>query len=96
MNSTHNILVIGRHQQMMDSVKALLTQHSYNVFTAIKNDEAFYIFDKENIDAIVIGGGVDAESRNLFHTTFSNKKTTVKIVDAHPHTILKDLENIFK
>jgi hypothetical protein len=42
--------------------------------------------------AVLIGGGVDGESRALFRRTFG---TTAKVIDAHPQTVLGDLKEAF-
>ncbi|MFY7963877.1 MAG: hypothetical protein ACOVO1_03175 [Chitinophagaceae bacterium] len=91
-----NVLVIGRHQTMMYNVKRILEQEGYTVYNALQNEEAFDVFNNNSIDAVIIGGGVDNESRILFHNYFATKITEYRIIDAHPSTVLVDLENAFK
>lgn len=89
------ILVIGRHADMLAKIVNLLQQHGYHPMGETTNEGAMLAFKTNTIDAIVIGGGVDSESRNLFHTMFSTINPTVKIIDAHPPTVLNDLQLAF-
>lgn len=90
------ILIIGRHPGIMSSIIDLLTGQGYNATGRFTNAEAIAAFKSENFDAVVIGGGVDAESRQLFHATFTAINSAIKMIDAHPATILSDLESAFK
>jgi PleD family two-component response regulator len=89
------VLVIGRHADMLENVKALLQTNGYESFGATQNEEAIKLFNATKPDAIIIGGGVDFESRNYFHLAFIKINPAVKIIDAHPHTILNDLKKAF-
>lgn len=89
------ILVIGRHAEMMKHVTKLLAENGYETLTCLTNDEAFQYIQKQNIDAIVIGGGVDETSRKLFHDKFSEIIPLTPIIDAHPSTLLVELNTLF-
>lgn len=92
MFSQKNILVIGRHADMLQNVLQLLQANNYQANGAITNQDAFHLFSVENFDAIIIGGGVDVESRTLFHSEFVRLKPSIKVIDAHPQTVLRDLQ----
>lgn len=95
MANGEKILVVGRHMDILIKVVRLLEQHGYSPIGKQWNEEAIEAFKKEKIDAVVIGGGVDNESRQLFHTEFKRLNPLVKIIDGHPRTILVDLQNAF-
>jgi hypothetical protein len=80
---------------MLQSVLQLLHLNNFKVKGATVNDEALKLFSLHIFNAVVIGGGVDDESRLYFQTTFSSLNPAIKIIDAHPKTILKDLEKAF-
>jgi hypothetical protein len=81
IDSTHmgkgqNILVIGRHADMMAKVTDMLASNGYQPHGALTNEAAFTVFNDQQIDAVVIGGGVDSESRALFHREFVRLRPT--------------------
>lgn len=87
------ILVIGRHPGLMENVLGMLRQQGYEATGALTNEEALRRFDP-GIQAVIIGGGVDGESRRLFRKEFLKINPAVKVIDGHPHTILSDLRQI--
>jgi hypothetical protein len=89
MGHGEKLLVIGRHAGMMERVTDLLKSHNYQPSGALTNEEALQKFEEEKPKAVIIGGGVDEESRALFHRSFS---PTAKVIDAHPQTVLMDLK----
>lgn len=96
MGHHEKVLVIGRHESMLAKVTAVLKEHNYQATGRQSNEEAIAAFESEMFDAVIIGGGVDAESRHLFHTAFPTINPKVKIIDGHPQTILSDLQQAFQ
>lgn len=96
MGHGEKLLVIGRHADMLQKITALLNQQGYSATGKQWNDEAIAAFRSEVFDAVVIGGGVDEESRQLFHTEFPKINPRVKMIDAHPQTVLADLKLAFE
>jgi CheY-like chemotaxis protein len=92
MGLGEKILVIGRHADMLARVTDMLKNHNYNPVGVQTNEEALEKFASEKPLAVLIGGGVDGESRALFHRTFS---PSAKVIDAHPQTVLTDLKAAF-
>jgi CheY-like chemotaxis protein len=92
MAKKKRILIIGRHPPIMEKVIALLEKNGYDATGANQNEEAIDLFKVGNFDAVVIGGGVDSESKSLFHNIFPAINSAIKILDAHPNTILGDLK----
>lgn len=95
MTLKRKILVIGRHPEILEKVKLLLESNGYIAFGATENAEAIQVFIKSKPEAAVIGGGVDVESRNYFLQEFKRINPDVKILDAHPQTVLIDLQKLF-
>jgi DNA-binding NtrC family response regulator len=92
MGHGEKVLVIGRHAEMLTKITAMLMQHGYTAIGKQTNEEAIAAFKADKIDAVVIGGGVDYESREMFHTEFPKINSLVKVIDAHPQTVLSDLK----
>lgn len=95
MTAKKKILVIGRHSDMMMKITGILREKGYDATGSLNNEEAIALFRTTKADAVIIGGGVDTESRHLFHSLFLEMHPDVKIIDAHPHTLLPDLKNAF-
>lgn len=88
-----HLLIIGRHAHVMQHVTSLLLAHGYVVDGALTNDDALRKFTEKRFEVVVMGGGLDAQSRELLQATFRAQNPNVKIVDGHPQTILRDLKN---
>ncbi len=95
MGHGENVLIIGRHADMLVKITDLLKQHGYNAIGTMTNEEAMLIVKSNGIDAVIIGGGVDNNSRELFHKEFPEINAKIKIIDAHPQTVLSDLKAAF-
>jgi DNA-binding NtrC family response regulator len=89
-----SILVIGRHEGLLAKVMALLTAHGYQTKGALTDTDAVATFSRHYFDAVVIGGGVEAGSRQLFLERFKQQAPTVAIIDAHPGSVLQDLQRV--
>lgn len=90
------VLVIGRHQTILEKVMSLLEQNGYAAIGAQTDAEALEVFRKQTVDAVIIGGGVEMESRAVFHVEFPKWNPEVKILDVHPQTVLSDLASAFQ
>jgi hypothetical protein len=95
MGHGEKILVIGRHADMLLKVTDMLKQHHYFAIGEQFNDEALATFKANDITAVIIGGGVDEESRAFFHSEFHKLNPKIKMIDAHPQTILASLKAAF-
>ena len=95
MGHGEKVLVIGRHADMLTKVTEMLKKHNYDAIGKQWNQEAIDAFKADVFQAVVVGGGVDKESREYFHNEFPKINPQVKIIDAHPQTILNDLKEAF-
>ena len=50
----YHILLIGHDTLMCVSLKGLLEENGYTVYTALKGDEAVHVLDKRSIDLVII------------------------------------------
>lgn len=95
MAQGQRILIIGRHADLLVRVVDLLNQQGYHAIGKMTNDEAIAIFASQPFDAVIIGGGVDDNSRALFRKEFLRLNPSIKIIIAHPQTVLADLKEAF-
>ena len=71
------ILVIGRHQQILETVLRLLnTQQGWQAVGALTDDDATEKFAARDFDLVLFGGGVEE---------LSEKKLTEVFVKHRPH-----------
>lgn len=96
MEQEKKLLVIGRHADLLKKITSMLNNQGYSAIGKLQNEEALSAFRSIQFDAVIIGGGVDAESRKLFHTEFTRLNPQVKIIDAHPQTVLESLRLAFQ
>lgn len=76
-----NILVIGRHIEIMETILRLLNaQPDWNAAGAITDDEATEKFNTQPFDIVLIGGGVEESSEEKFKTEFKIINPLVKII----------------
>ncbi len=76
-----HILVIGRHPEIMDVILRLINgENGWHATGALTNEKALELFNDNNFDLVLIGGGVDEESLNDLANHFKNKNPAIKIV----------------
>jgi DNA-binding NtrC family response regulator len=89
------ILVIGSKAKTLEIFTGILHQHNYKVKSTLLNDDTINAFKSDTCDAVIIGGGVDAASRIMFHAEFPKINPAVKVIDAKPATVLTSLKKAF-
>ena len=92
MGNGEKVLVIGRNTVMLQKIVGLLKLNKYDAVGTHQNNEAISLFEREQPKAVIIGGGVDNESRKTFHTEFLKRNKNIKLIDAQPQTVLYDLQ----
>ena len=92
-----NILVMGRHADMMEKVLLLLKQLGYEQVTGmLTNEEVVAALLTKQYRVLIIGGGVDAETRQMIIALLAEKNIPTKIV-AHfgnPATLDEEIKNV--
>lgn len=84
------ILVVGRQPEIMLKVKALLESAGYVPLGALVDGEAIELMKSADIDALLIGGGVEANSRASLIQAFKVAKPGRPIIEhfGGPHGLL--------
>ncbi len=81
MNEQINILVIGRHEQIMEAVVRLInTQPHWNARGAMTDEQAIETFSQNKFDLVLVGGGVEEASEIKFKMEFEKINPQVKII----------------
>jgi hypothetical protein len=76
-----NILVIGRHAQIMETILRLInSQPEWKAEGALTDAEAEMKFKVGKFDLVLIGGGVEASSEGNLKTEFEKINPQIKVV----------------
>jgi DNA-binding NtrC family response regulator len=75
------ILVIGRHEQIMQTVLRLLSQQEqWQAIGAITDEEAIEKFQQHHFDIVLLGGGVEEESEQKLCSLFTFQHPDIIII----------------
>lgn len=91
MGNNENILVVGRHQFIMDKVLNTLRQQHYNAVGVLTDNEAVDSIQTQEFDAVIFGGGVELDSSEFIKIEAKRANKNLKFVYARPQSILEDL-----
>jgi hypothetical protein len=76
-----NILVIGRHAEINETVVRLLnSENGWHATGSLIDLDAIQKFEKENFDIVLVGGGVSEDSERELITNFKQTRPSIKIV----------------
>lgn len=76
-----NILVLGRHAQIMETVLRLInSQPEWKAEGVLTDAEAEIKFENGDFGLVLIGGGVEEKSERELTAIFKEKKPAVKII----------------
>lgn len=76
-----NILVIGRHSQILETVVRLInSQPDMKAIGVLSDDEAKKVFGEQTFDLVLIGGGVEEESEVGLKIFFERVNPGIKII----------------
>ncbi|WP_183566725.1 hypothetical protein [Mucilaginibacter sp. SP1R1] len=79
--SQTQILVIGRHPEILQTVVRLVNNNpSWNATGCLTDQEAIASFDKQEFALVLLGGGIEEESEDALCRYFSVNKPDIKIV----------------
>jgi DNA-binding NtrC family response regulator len=79
--NTPNILVVGRHAQIMETVLRLLhSQSGWKAKGALTDLEAHRLFEQEDFNLVLIGGGVEAMEEEALKSYFLAQRPTLKVI----------------
>ena len=75
------ILVIGRHPQIMETVLRLInSQEGWHALGALNEGEANNLFSNSPFDLVLIGGGIEDEVEERLSSVFRKIKPAIKVV----------------
>ncbi len=81
MLSSIQVLVVGRHEEIMQTVLRLINSTpDWEAAGALEDEEAIELFQQRRFDLVLIGGGVEPESEAKLRAIFSFQNPLVKII----------------
>jgi hypothetical protein len=76
-----NILVIGRHPQIMETVLRLINgQPRWTAEGALTDEDALVKFNAADFNLVLIGGGVEESSEEKLKTAFEKINPQIKMI----------------
>lgn len=76
-----NILYIGRHLEILETVVRLLNKNEqWQGFGALTDDEAVSAFSQHEMDIVLLGPGIESDSENNLCDHFKAQKKDVIII----------------
>lgn len=76
-----NILVIGRHPQIMETVLRLINgQPRWTAEGALTDEDALVKFNAADFNLVLIGGGVEESSEERLRKEFEKRNPQVKMI----------------
>ncbi len=89
MEQQHKILVVGRHQDVMDTVTSTLEGNGYSVTGTLHDDIAVDLATSSEFDALLMGGGMTQKERSQLRGEVLKKLPKIKVVQAEgPESVL--------
>lgn len=82
MNSQEriNILVIGRHPEIMETVLRLIHQQGWHAAGVLTDTEAIDAFKSHTFDLVLMGGGVEEQSETQLRQQFERMHPGIKVI----------------
>jgi DNA-binding NtrC family response regulator len=79
--SQTQILVIGRHPQILQTVVRLVNNNTaWNATGCITDEEAITAFNEQPFALVLLGGGIEPSSENTLCNHFRSANPAIKIV----------------
>jgi DNA-binding NtrC family response regulator len=91
MSSSARILVVGRHASIMSRVRDLLAAEGITTITATTDAEALAAIEAGPVDALLLGGGVEPQSRRALADAFASAQPGRPIIEHYggPHGLVE-------
>ncbi|MBC7302958.1 MAG: hypothetical protein H5T78_18675 [Nocardia sp.] len=74
---TVDLLAVGRGREVVDAAISYVGGLGFRVLGSTVDEEALSVLGRERVRLLVIGGGVEAESRTLLTAAATQRGTTV-------------------
>ena len=79
--SNLNILVIGRHKQILNTLVGLVNKmENCTAFQADLDEEAINIFKENHIQLVLLSSGISQDSEDFIRTNFLKLHRSTKII----------------
>jgi hypothetical protein len=75
------VLILGRHQDILNRVLAALNKLPVRIDGAITDDQAFDFLDRNQYDVISIGGGIEAETRERIRDVLITNMPDIQVIE---------------
>ena len=89
-----SILILGRHAGMMQNVLSFLQTHGFTDLKGVlTNDEVRTELFSNNYNLLIIGGGVDTETRKMISAFINQHTLAVKTIEhfGNPATLIDEI-----
>lgn len=78
---TTEILVIGRHEEIMQTLLRLINNNGqWNATIALSDEEAMRLFDSRHFHLVLLSGGIEPHAEQLLRTHFKSQDPSVIII----------------
>ena len=75
------VLVVGRHEEIMNAVLRLINNTpDWEAVGALDDEQAIELFQQRRFDLVLIGGGVEVESEAKLRAIFTFQNPLIRIV----------------
>jgi hypothetical protein len=76
-----NILVIGRHPEIMSRIVERLRADRHNAIPALSDEDALFEATKPGLDLVIIGGGVDDRLRGQIRAILESSDSAAQLIE---------------
>ena len=92
-NQSHVVLVVGRRDYVLETLGGLLERAGYSVVTAMEDNQVIKQLKMVKPDLLIIGGGVEPNSRLVFRRFVVSQMPSTKIVEHYggPATLVSEV-----
>jgi DNA-binding NtrC family response regulator len=89
----HSVLVVARRDYVLETVGGVLMRSGYSVLTAMDDEQVIKLLKLNLPDVLLIGGGVEPNSRLAFRRFIVSQMPQVKIVEhfGGPATLVSEV-----
>ena len=91
------ILILGRHEGMMQNVRSFLSSHHFtNTKGVLTNDDVRAELLSKQFQVLIIGGGVDVDTRSMIQELIATNGLTIKVIEhyGNPSGLLHEIERL--
>ena len=97
LDNYRRILVVERHQDVVDRVTSILESNAFIVTSTMNDDVALDLAGSAGFDAMVIGGGVPHSDMAYLREEVRRHQPDIEVVVSHsPDSVLTLLRQAFK